>query len=571
MTDAAPPARALRAPLTQCVKSLAALTDPERSEPVLRRTFAEAPAAVSADGERFPPYFNRELFRFIQRHYRFGAEGVCLWRFIKKLPAAQLDPEPTPSDDEAVLDALFRVFLYSHPLDDLTCLFIPIGETDRIPLYMSWIRRYYYHASYPTSLLWLYALDSSLSSLFPDEMIYMGHQSADSPERIFRPQFGEGESVLLKRYSDAPGHFVVLDGKVADDEFRQIFTFLEREFRDRCLSRSVNRRSRDSDEALRDWEKFADVLKFGVSDRHESGCVSFSDMRSSTAFLNRHGKAFYLNRVQQPFFERTQLVSRRHRGRIDKFMGDNVMCVFLNRALNDADAEGEAAVRRNFFAIVELCRILNDLIAAGRVGDTPLGLRSGVTYGDQILRSNLGNEFVRDFTVTGETVNLAARLEHISIHELKLHNQMYFRRTLDRFPEIQQLLSVTPDREGLNAETRRVLRDFTRFQNIASNLDRLERARFDIRMNTDFYKRIRRHLLRAGCALDNHPASELHGYERFQGDGFTLSAYALFYNPKGFTGFEQIWIMPLEPELLTALDPERLRRGALAPSGGEKP
>ncbi len=571
MSDPAPSVSALREPLARCMESLDSITDPDRFEAVIQRTFDALPSEIAPPSDEFRPVLVGELFRFIQRQYRNGGGQICLWRFIKRLPPAQLSPGFPAGEEEEILDALFRVFLYSHPLDDLTCLFIPVKEPERIPRYMDWIRRYYYHASYPTSLLWFYALDSSLSALFPDEMVYIGDRIENSSDQIFRPDFNGGESVLLKRYSDAAGHFVALRGKVAEDEFRQIFTFLEREFRDRCLSRSIHRRVRDSETELREWEKFADVLKFGVSDRHESGCVSFSDMRASTAFLNLHGKGFYLNRIQQPFFEQTQLVSRRYRGRIDKFMGDNVMCVFLNRTLADESEVGDAAVRHNFFAIVELCRILNELIAAGEIGDTQLGLRSGVTYGDQVLRSNLGNDFVRDFTVTGETVNLAARLEHISIQELKLHNQMYFRRTLDRFPEIRQLLSVTPDREGLNAETRRVIRDFTLFQNIASNLDLLERARFDIRMNTDFYDRIRRHLLRNGYVLENPQAAEMHGYERFQGRGVAFAFYALYYNPKGFAGFEKIWILPLDPALLSALDPERLRQGVFAAAETKKP
>jgi class 3 adenylate cyclase len=571
MTDPAFSAASLREPLAACMESLASLTDPDQFEAVIQGAFNQLPAEIDTPADTFPSVLAGELFRFIQRQYQGGNGRICLWRFIKRLPPAQLSPDFPARPEEEILDALFRVFLYSHPLDDLTCLFIPVKEPETIPHCMDWIRRYYYHASYPTSLLWLYALDSSLSALFPDEMIYIGDRAEDSPGQIFRPDFNGRENVLLKRYSDAPGHFVALRDKVAEDEFRQIFTFLEREFRDRCLSRSIHRRTRDSEEELREWEKFAGVLKFGVSDRHESGCVSFSDMRSSTEFLNLHGKEFYLNHIQQPFFEQTQLVSRRYRGRIDKFMGDNVMCVFLNRALSGEAERGDAAARHNFFAIVELCRILNALIAQGDITGTRLGLRSGVTYGDQVLRSNLGNDFVRDFTVTGETVNLAARLEHISIHELKLHNQMYFRRTLDRFPEIRQLLSVTPDREGLNAETRRVIRDFTLFQNITSNLDLLERVRFDIRMNTDFYERIRRHLLRGGYALQNPQSAEMHGYERFQGQGFTLSFYALYYNPKGFAGFEKIWILPLDPGLLAALDPERLRQGVFAVTGTKKP
>jgi len=101
------------------------------------------------------------------------------------------------------------------------------------------------------------------------------------------PDFNASESVLLKRFSDKAEHFLQMKNKDANNEFLDIFTNLE------------------------------------------NGCISFSDLRNSTTFLNKYGKNLFRNSIQQPFFEKTKLVSKKYTGRIDKFMGDNVMCAFL--------------------------------------------------------------------------------------------------------------------------------------------------------------------------------------------------------------------------------------------------
>ena len=349
---------------------------------------------------------------------------------------------------------------------------------------------------------------------------------------------------------------MILKGKIANDEFRQIFAFLKREYKDRCLSVSA-KLSKDVDmtEYDRDWGKFEDVLKFGVSDQHESGCVSFSDMRASTEFLNTYGKSIYLNKIQQPFFEKSKLISKKYNGRIDKFMGDNVMCVFLTTYIKEQEKGAEdTAVLNNFFAIFDLCKILHNLIIQEGLEDTRLGLRSGVTFGSQILRSNLGNEFVRDFTVTGETVNLAARLEHISIHELKLHNKIYFKNAIDRFPKISRLISVSGNSRNLNPETINLIKNFTLSQNIYSNLEKLDKARFDIRFNQAFYTKIRNHFEGKGFKILNRDMAEIHGYEEFDINGFSLKFYFIYYNPKGFKNYERICILPLEKDVLQNMD-----------------
>ncbi|GBC60855.1 adenylate/guanylate cyclase domain-containing pr otein [Desulfonema ishimotonii] len=539
----------------RCMARLRAVERPEEVEPVLYDVFKNAPVAIWPDSDAYEDMLNADLYRHILRHYRFKKENLCLWRFIKNLPPEQLDDTAPPRPALQMLDDLIRIYFYSDPLDDLSCIFIPISDISKTHKYLRWIKRYFYNADYPTSLLWLYALDSSLSSLFPDEILFLGQRKAGPFSNIMFPDYSDEDAVLFKRYSDETGHYVRMDGKAAADEFRHIFTFLQQESKDRCLSRS-GRRDADTDPAAydREWEKFEDVLKFGVSDRNESGCVSFSDMRASTQFLNTHGRSIYLNKIQQPFFEKTKLISKRYHGRIDKFMGDNVMCVFLNTRNDEPDAQQRPAFLNNFFAVFDLCRILYNLIVAEGFEDSSLGLRSGLTYGDQILRSNLGNEFMRDFTVTGETVNLAARLEHISIHELKLHNQMYFQDAIERFPKISQLIPIIEDFRNLNTETQEVIHQFTLYQNIGSNLEKLDRSRFDIRFNQSFYQKIRAHFLNAGYPVLNPETAEIHGYDEYRIGEFRLKFYFAYYNPKGFSRFERIRILPLEPDVLKHLD-----------------
>lgn len=197
--------------------------------------------------------------------------------------------------------------------------------------------------------------------------------------------------------------------------------------------------------------------------------------------------------------------------------------------------------------------MLYDLIEAGNFMESRLGLRSSITYGDKILRSNLGNDFMRDFTVTGETVNLAARLEHMTIQELRMHNKMYFKDSIERFPEISQLVAVTGHSDDLNPETRSVIQRFTLFQNISSNLEFLEKVRFDVRFNHAYYRQLREYLLSLGCRQLQADRSESFGYESFEVGGIILRFYFMFFNPKGFMEYERIWILALSPQDLRTL------------------
>lgn len=532
--------------IKKCISLLKAVSGQEKVEDILTRTFEAAPDSIAPDSDECHAVLNYHIYRYILKYYKHKEPNICLWRFVKNLSRDQLTDSPHPQ--LKMTERLIRVYFYSDPLDDLTCIFVPISNKTLIKKYLDWIRSCFYNEDYPTSLLWLYALDSSLFTLFPDEIICLG---TDAEHGKMIPDFNYPDTVLIKRFSDRPDHYIKLEGKDANNEFRQIFTFLKRESKDRCLSRSGSQDAYpDRQIYKKEWEKFEDVLRFGVSDKNENGCISFSDMRASTEFLSAYGKNVYLNKIQQPFFEQTKLISEKYNGRIDKFMGDNVMSVFLTDNMLVSEENAEDAVINNFFALFELCKTLSELIAIGGWTDAKLGLRSGVAYGSRLLRSNLGNEILRDFTVTGETVNLAARLEHISIRELFAHNRAYFKKSVERFPQISQIIQIKECCENLSPETEAIAREFTLYQNILSNLEKLETAKFDIRSNQNFYFILRTYLEKKGYKILNPQTSEMYGYEEYDIKGFHLRFYFSYYNPKGFNNYEKIWILPLESEIL---------------------
>lgn len=533
--------------------SLKTASTQEMIEQVLSKTFARAPENILPNSETYYALVNYHLYRFIIKHYQHQEERVCFWRFIKDLSYDQLNYTRESNPEIKMLDALIRVYYYSEPLDDLTCIFVPINDDTLISEYLEWIKGYFYDANFPTSLLWLYALDSSLASLFPNEILYFGQRKSGETESMMIPDFSYKDAVLIKRFSTDPRHYFLLEHNQANYEFQQIFNFLQQEFQDRCLSRSVKQdQTLDRVSYNQEWEKFENVLRFGVSDQNESGCISFSDMRASTEFLTTYGKSVFLNKIQQPFFERTKLINKRYKGRIDKFMGDNVMCVFLSNTMKSSRPEEkeEEAIVSTFLALFDLNKVLFELLTEKGFADSRLGLRSGTTYGTQILRSNLGNEIVRDFTVTGDTVNLASRLEHISISELIIQNDKYFENARKRFPQIVELLSCDGNFENLNPETKVVIRQYTLYQNIFSNLEKLEHIKFDIRLNHNFYLKLKAYFKKIHYELLNPDTAEIYGYEEYNLEGLYLRFYFSYYNPKGFRQYEKIWLLPLDEESL---------------------
>ncbi len=176
----------------------------------------------------------------------------------------------------------------------------------------------------------------------------------------------------------------------------------ERRARDirRMFSSYVSKRI--VDELIRDPRK----MKLG-GDRKEL-TVLFSDIRGFTTFSEKHEPEEVVSQLNE-YLGAMTLVVFEHEGTLDKFVGDAVMA-FWGAPLDQPD-HAVRAVRCAQAMIVRLKELQKKWEAEGKhVIDIGVGINTG-----EMIVGNMGAEGKKmDFTVIGDNVNLAARLEGLT-------------------------------------------------------------------------------------------------------------------------------------------------------------
>ncbi|NCN05841.1 MAG: adenylate/guanylate cyclase domain-containing protein [Spirochaetales bacterium] len=136
--------------------------------------------------------------------------------------------------------------------------------------------------------------------------------------------------------------------------------------------------------------------------RRRAVAVLFCDIRGFTNIserLNAEEVVSFLN----DFFGRMNGLITKHGGEIDKLMGDSVMAQFpkpdsaIDAAI-DMNRELQAMNRERF--VRELLRV-------------DIGI--GITWGE-VIQGNIGTSDRLDYTIVGDTVNVASRLESLTRH-----------------------------------------------------------------------------------------------------------------------------------------------------------
>ena len=130
-------------------------------------------------------------------------------------------------------------------------------------------------------------------------------------------------------------------------------------------------------------------------------CVMFLDIRGFSriaADKTPHEIMLYLNIL---FGELIDVVNA-HRGIVNKFLGDGFMAVF------GAPADDAEKIPHAFNAALAILERIEALNRSGAIPPTQVGI--GLHTG-QLVAGNVGTEERKEYTLVGETVNLAARIE----------------------------------------------------------------------------------------------------------------------------------------------------------------
>jgi adenylate cyclase len=133
--------------------------------------------------------------------------------------------------------------------------------------------------------------------------------------------------------------------------------------------------------------------------------VLFADLRDSTALGERLTPTALLD-LLNAFLSRMAAAIERERGIVDKYVGDEIMAVF-GAPLDLAD-HAERAVA----AAVGMQRALAELNAE-RAPAPPLRMGIGIASGT-VIAGNVGSSERLNYTVLGDVVNLAARLQALT-------------------------------------------------------------------------------------------------------------------------------------------------------------
>jgi adenylate cyclase len=134
----------------------------------------------------------------------------------------------------------------------------------------------------------------------------------------------------------------------------------------------------------------------------EEVTVLFGDLKGFTTFCERSTPTRVVE-VLNAVFGRLSDIVFRHQGTLDKFMGDGLM-VFFGAPLRSPDHAKQAVC-----AALDMLATLEDF-NRGRDPDAHIAIRIGINTGPVVV-GDVGSPIRKDYTVIGDTVNVASRLE----------------------------------------------------------------------------------------------------------------------------------------------------------------
>ena len=133
-------------------------------------------------------------------------------------------------------------------------------------------------------------------------------------------------------------------------------------------------------------------------------CVMFLDIRNFTGYAEKTAPEEVVAYLESLFEFMIEIVNRHH-GVINKFLGDGFMAVFGAPISEGSDCFNGVAAAREILARVQ------EEVALGHVAPTKVGI--GLHAGEAVTGS-IGSSLRREYTVIGDVVNLASRIEKLN-------------------------------------------------------------------------------------------------------------------------------------------------------------
>ncbi len=147
------------------------------------------------------------------------------------------------------------------------------------------------------------------------------------------------------------------------------------------------------------------LLAIGAAELSEMRrvCVMFVDIRSFTAAARTRKPAEVVARLDAVFEILVDVVDR-HNGIVNKFLGDGLLAIFGAPIEDPLEAANAVAAAREMLSAMD----------ASNAGDPwPIRLGIGIHIG-QAVAGTVGSPRRKEYTVIGDTVNLASRLESLN-------------------------------------------------------------------------------------------------------------------------------------------------------------
>ena len=158
-----------------------------------------------------------------------------------------------------------------------------------------------------------------------------------------------------------------------------------------------------SNKLVSQLEKNPGAARIGGDNREVT--VMFTDIKGFTAFSERHKPQVVVARLNEYLAAMVQLIYQ-HDGTVDKFMGDGIMA-YWGAPLSQPDH-----ARRAVACALAMKELMVELGERWRAqGLEPFVIRGGIQSGD-VVAGNIGSRGQKmEYTVIGDTVNQASRLE----------------------------------------------------------------------------------------------------------------------------------------------------------------